>query len=357
MEQIRFAADRRVPLCVALPSPSPPCSSPPRPRRLRRRRHVKPAAQQADPSEPFTPAAAEEERSSRHLAADRPRVADGDSAVEKHPILVTKIDNTTSSSPQVGPHKADLVVEEGLVEGGLTRLAVFFYSEVPDNAGPVRSMRASDIGIVPSDHAAVVTSGAAGSPSAGSPMPASRSSRRARRDLPRHRALGAVQPLRPPDRHGQVRRSSRPCGRPTTCRGATAATCPRARRRRRSPRPSPAGTGPSGATTARATPTQLQRGGRDQFPADTVLGAAGRGRRRRLPRPGGQLRARDALRRHGSGLAVPQRSGHPRDLTAPRTRLTSTLSLRGEGQDHHRARRPRLDGVVPAGPGNVTWQK
>jgi len=87
-------------------------------------------------------------------------VEDGDSAVEKHPILVTKIDNTSSSAPQIGLSKADLVVEE-LVEGGLTRLAVFFYSEVPKNAGPVRSMRASDIGIVPSDHAAMITSGAA----------------------------------------------------------------------------------------------------------------------------------------------------------------------------------------------------
>ena len=87
-------------------------------------------------------------------------VEDGDSAVVRHPILVTKIDNTSSSSPQIGLSNADLVVEE-LVEGGLSRLAVFFYSDVPANVGPVRSMRASDIGIVPSDHAAVVTSGAA----------------------------------------------------------------------------------------------------------------------------------------------------------------------------------------------------
>ena len=121
-----------------------------------------PAAQQADPSEPFTPAAAEEEE----VVPDTwpltgLQVSDGDSAAQKHPVLVTKIDNTSSSSPQVGLGSADLVVEE-LVEGGLTRLAVFFYADVPDNAGPVRSMRASDIGIVPKDHATVVTSGAAG---------------------------------------------------------------------------------------------------------------------------------------------------------------------------------------------------
>ena len=54
-----------------------------------------------------------------------------------------------------------MVVEE-LVEGGMTRLAVFYYSELPDKVGPVRSMRASDIGIVSPVDASVVTSGAAG---------------------------------------------------------------------------------------------------------------------------------------------------------------------------------------------------
>lgn len=77
----------------------------------------------------------------------------------KHPVIVTKVDNTSSSAPQVGLGQADLVVEE-LVEGGMTRLAAFYYSKVPGNIGPVRSMRASDIGIVPQG-ATVVTSGAA----------------------------------------------------------------------------------------------------------------------------------------------------------------------------------------------------
>jgi hypothetical protein len=76
-----------------------------------------------------------------------------------HPVIVTKVDNTSSSAPQVGLGSADLVVEE-LVEGGYTRLAAFYYSKVPASIGPVRSMRASDIGIVP-DGATVVTSGAA----------------------------------------------------------------------------------------------------------------------------------------------------------------------------------------------------
>lgn len=76
-----------------------------------------------------------------------------------HPVLVTKVDNTASSAPQVGLGSADMVVEE-LVEGGMTRLAAFYYSKVPHVVGPVRSMRASDIGIVPTG-AHVITSGAA----------------------------------------------------------------------------------------------------------------------------------------------------------------------------------------------------
>ena len=77
-----------------------------------------------------------------------------------HPVIVTKIDNTASSRPQLGLRKADLITEE-LVEGGMTRLAVFFYKQLPEVAGPVRSMRASDIGIVKPAHAVIVASGAA----------------------------------------------------------------------------------------------------------------------------------------------------------------------------------------------------
>jgi hypothetical protein len=83
-----------------------------------------------------------------------------DSAAQTHPVMVLKLDNTGSSAPQVGLGKADLVVEE-LVEGGMTRLAAFFYSEIPGAVGPVRSMRASDIGIVSPVDGAMVTSGAA----------------------------------------------------------------------------------------------------------------------------------------------------------------------------------------------------
>jgi len=85
---------------------------------------------------------------------------EGESAARTRPVIIVKMDNTEASAPQVGLGDADLVVEE-LVEGGLTRLAAMFYSKVPELAGPVRSMRASDIGIVKPARASVVTSGAA----------------------------------------------------------------------------------------------------------------------------------------------------------------------------------------------------
>lgn len=77
-----------------------------------------------------------------------------------HPVFVVKMDNTYASRPQVGLDKADLVVEE-LVEGGLTRLALFFDSELPATVGPVRSLRTTDISLVKPVDATVVASGAA----------------------------------------------------------------------------------------------------------------------------------------------------------------------------------------------------
>ena len=49
--------------------------------------------------------------------------------------MVLKMDNTYASAPQVGLGSADLVVEE-LVEGGMTRLAAFYYSEHPRRRRP-----------------------------------------------------------------------------------------------------------------------------------------------------------------------------------------------------------------------------
>ncbi|HET7735801.1 MAG TPA: DUF3048 domain-containing protein [Nocardioidaceae bacterium] len=77
-----------------------------------------------------------------------------------HPIVIVKIDNSSASAPQVGLGSADLVTEE-LVEGGITRLAVFFDQKIPKNVGPVRSMRATDIGIIKPANAVLVASGGA----------------------------------------------------------------------------------------------------------------------------------------------------------------------------------------------------
>ncbi|WP_170169831.1 DUF3048 domain-containing protein [Nocardioides aurantiacus] len=77
-----------------------------------------------------------------------------------HPVVVAKVDNTRASAPQVGLAQADLITEE-LVEGGMTRLAVMFYEDVPAVVGPVRSMRATDIGIVKPTLGIVAASGAA----------------------------------------------------------------------------------------------------------------------------------------------------------------------------------------------------
>jgi hypothetical protein len=76
------------------------------------------------------------------------------------PVLVVKIDNTESSAPQRGLSQADLVVEE-LVEGGSTRYAAFFWERTPKVVGPVRSMRATDIGIVQPAQARLVAAGGA----------------------------------------------------------------------------------------------------------------------------------------------------------------------------------------------------
>lgn len=62
-------------------------------------------------------------------------------------ILVVKIDDTVSARPQIGIDRADIVYIEQ-VEGGLTRLAAVFSSEIPTLIGPIRSARISDIDIL-----------------------------------------------------------------------------------------------------------------------------------------------------------------------------------------------------------------
>ena len=63
------------------------------------------------------------------------------------PIMAVKLDDTSSARPQIGLEDADVVYIEQ-VEGGLTRLAAIFSSEIPTNIGPIRSARISDIDIL-----------------------------------------------------------------------------------------------------------------------------------------------------------------------------------------------------------------
>lgn len=60
------------------------------------------------------------------------------------PVLVVKIDDTRPAHPQVGLKSADVVYIEQ-VEGGLTRLAAIYSSNIPEVIGPVRSARISDL--------------------------------------------------------------------------------------------------------------------------------------------------------------------------------------------------------------------
>lgn len=59
-------------------------------------------------------------------------------------VLAVKIDNVRPARPQTGLDQADLVYVEQ-VEAGLTRILAVFASRVPDEVGPVRSARESDL--------------------------------------------------------------------------------------------------------------------------------------------------------------------------------------------------------------------
>jgi hypothetical protein len=64
------------------------------------------------------------------------------------PALIVKIDNVSAARPQSGLRQADIVFEEP-VEGNLTRLAAVFHSSDASVVGPVRSVRTSDLELIP----------------------------------------------------------------------------------------------------------------------------------------------------------------------------------------------------------------
>jgi Protein of unknown function (DUF3048) N-terminal domain/Protein of unknown function (DUF3048) C-terminal domain len=66
----------------------------------------------------------------------------------RRPALIVKIDNVSAARPQSGLRQADVVIEEP-VEGNLTRLAAVFQSTDASIVGPVRSMRTSDLELIP----------------------------------------------------------------------------------------------------------------------------------------------------------------------------------------------------------------
>ena len=71
-------------------------------------------------------------------------VAAGSSA---NPSLAAKVDNHVAARPQVAIDRADLVFEE-LVEGGITRYVAVWQSGIPDQVGPLRSIRPMDPDII-----------------------------------------------------------------------------------------------------------------------------------------------------------------------------------------------------------------
>ena len=257
------------------------------------------------------------------------------------------MDNTVSSQPQVGLSKADMVVEE-LVEGGLTRLAAFYYSDIPTNVGPIRSMRASDIPVVSPVHASMVTSGAAGRTIAlikaadipfyteGSKGFYRSDQRLAPYNLFAHlnevAATAKAKPATPPDYLTWGSDKDLPKGIKVTTIGAQF----------------------SGGHT---TEWQFTNGsyhnlnsnapGRRPVPGDQRAGAAGQGGQRRLPRPGRQPRAPDAPDRQGQRPALPQRPDGRRELAEGQGRLADQADHQ-EGRRAEGARRSHLD---RAGPG------
>jgi hypothetical protein len=62
------------------------------------------------------------------------------------PALAVKVDNAPGARPQWALSLADVIVEENVES--LTRFIALFHSRVPEQAGPVRSARTSDLAIL-----------------------------------------------------------------------------------------------------------------------------------------------------------------------------------------------------------------
>lgn len=65
----------------------------------------------------------------------------------QRPSLAVKIDNHVDARPHIGLNQTDIVFEE-LVEGGITRYVAIWHTDVPEELGPVRSIRPMDPDII-----------------------------------------------------------------------------------------------------------------------------------------------------------------------------------------------------------------
>lgn len=71
-------------------------------------------------------------------------LAFSDPSVANRPAIVAKVDNSSRGRPQSALSQADIVyVTE--IEGGTTRLAAVFHSQTPNELGPIRSGRTTDL--------------------------------------------------------------------------------------------------------------------------------------------------------------------------------------------------------------------
>ncbi|WP_249043204.1 DUF3048 domain-containing protein [Georgenia thermotolerans] len=78
--------------------------------------------------------------------------------VEQRPAMSVKVENSVSARPQTGLEAADIVWEE-MVEGGITRFNAVYHSVIPEEIGPIRSVRPMDAAISAPLHGLIVFSG------------------------------------------------------------------------------------------------------------------------------------------------------------------------------------------------------
>jgi hypothetical protein len=69
--------------------------------------------------------------------------------LSKNPVIAAKIENTSAGMPQYGVADADVIYTEQ-VEGGLVRLIAIFHTVLPEEVGAVRSVRSTDVQLLPS---------------------------------------------------------------------------------------------------------------------------------------------------------------------------------------------------------------